>query len=155
MNDDLLNQPSSKGANPNQEKWVSKKEIQKRFKVSDRNLTYWRGLGKISYKKIRNRTYYIASEIQAMVKKQSRPKKFVGIRKVYIKRKLDSMDAVLGVAIIALVYLWIHGVDFSVRPWWVIILDNGEVAIVLSVCLVYGLVRLIIYLWRRHFRKND
>lgn len=139
---------------PDKEKWVPKKEIMKKYKVRDRTLTYWRGRGKIRYINVKNRTYYIEDEVRVMVEKQNRPKKYFGIRKTYLIRKLKNIDPVLAAVVLGLAFAFANGLDFSNRVWWIFLLKNGVFSFTLLVGIIYGTVKLIIFTWNRFFNVD-
>ncbi len=154
MSKNSRNNQSSQDNDPCEEQWVSKNEILKKYDVSDRNLTYWRGIGKIRYKNVRNRTFYIESDVAAMAEKQKKPKTYFGIRKPYFPKKLKDIDPVLGAVIIGLIYTVANGIELPHGPWYRIILYNWTFFFIIIIAIVYGGVKLMKYGWRGFFKNH-
>src|SRR4051812_25880615 len=100
MNDDVPNQPSPSNSDPGQVNWISKAEVKALFPVSDRTLKYWRDEKKVKFKTVRNRTFYVESDVRAEFEKYKRPKKFLGMRHSTVKRKIRTINYVLGMVLL-------------------------------------------------------
>jgi hypothetical protein len=155
MKRNSANKQIPRDIDPGQEIWVPKEEIIKKYGVRDRTLTYWRGEEKIRYKTIRNRTYYIEDDVREMVEKQNRPKKYFGIRKTYIIKKLKNLDPVLGAVILGGGYALANGLKSATGPWWTFIIYNFVFCLTLTIGLIYGIVKLIKYCIRRYLKKKN
>jgi len=153
MKQNPSNLQSSEDSELNQEPWVPKNEIMKKYNVSERKLTYWRGKGKISYQNIRNRTFYKESEVHAMVEKQNQPKKYLGIRKAYIIRKLKNIDPVLSAMVLGLLNAWAIGLNSNSNVF-LFMLYNTAFSMIMIVGIIYYTIKLIKYTWRQLFRKR-
>lgn len=154
MNNGAPNQPLPSNPDPGQEKWISKAEVKDLFPVNDRTLKYWRDQKKVRFKTIRNRTYYIESDVRAAFEKYNRPKKFLGMRHSIVKRKIRSINYVLGMVILAISWAFFTGIELT-GPWYNMILSNFFLALVLFIALIYGIVQLIRYIWKRKSGEND
>ena len=154
MNDGVPNQPSPSNPDPGQEKWISKAEVKALFPVNDRTLKYWSDEKKVRFKTVRNRTFYIESDVRAQFELYKRPKKFLGMRHSTVKRKIRAINYVLGMVILALGWAIFTGIDLT-GPWWNIVMHNFFLALVLSIALIYGIVKLIQYIWKRNSGEID
>src|SRR5690348_363766 len=153
MKDEIPHQSSAETPDPGQEIWLSKEEVMKRYKVTDRQLEYWRDIGRVRYKKIKHRTYYLETEIQAQVKLLARPKKFLFIRKDLLGIKIRRIDPPLAILIVASCFLLSDGLRVK-APWQFWIIYNWPSIELILVALIWYLVRLIKYTWKRLFAKE-
>jgi hypothetical protein len=155
MKDVLPHKPSPENPDSGQETWLSKEEVMKRYNVSDRQLEYWRrDRGKIRYKKINHLTYYVESEIQEQVKLLARPKKFIFIRKNLIGEKLRTIDPPLVLLLVAACLLLANGFqNTEVLLAWLIY--NWAPVFLIATALLWYLIRLIIYFYKRYFEKDE
>jgi hypothetical protein len=130
--------------------WLSTEEVLKQFpSVSKRTLKYWRESKKIMFNMVRQRTSYLESSIRAQVAKQNIPKKYFGIRKSYIKKKLASINPGIALLIIAAGLVFVNmPIFFNKKQTYTLGQVYFIVYFLLALALVYFMVQLIRYLWR-------
>ena len=154
MKENSLDQPMAENPDPGQETWLSKEEVMERYKVTDRQLEYWRDIGRIRYQKIKHLTYYLESEIQKQAKKQARPKKFLFIRKALFGKKVRDIDPPLALLIVAAFYLLLNAL-WGTDHWELWLIHNSTSIFLILIALCWYLIRLLVYIYRRFFEKEE
>jgi hypothetical protein len=153
MQDGSTNQSSSDNPDSGEEKWISTKEVLKIFPISGRTLKHWRDTKQIKFKTIRKRSFYIESNIRLRVEEYSQPKKFLGMRKSSLEKKLRSIDIVLGIGIVVFLFWFVTKPLNSSDPYTFKDISFGF-KMILGICVFYGFLRLVIFLWKKFFRKK-
>jgi hypothetical protein len=148
MNDDFTKQPKPGSEYSAPEEWASMYSIQEDFRVKPGTLKYWRTRKKVRFKIEDNCTYYIKSEIRALVKARENSKRYYGFRKFYEKKFL-RIDPVLSMAITCVILGLIYK-PFRNKPVYSAKEVYLPIFCLLFIALVYWL---IIIIWTKH--KTD
>jgi hypothetical protein len=151
MKHDSPHQPVADGPGPDQEKWISGEEVLKLFNITDRQLKYWRDTGKIVFKTIRKRSFYVESSVRAQVEKTEKPKKYWRFKSL---KDLRTIDPPLVLLIVAACLLLANGFqNTEVLLAWLIY--NWAPVLLITTALLWYLTRLIIYIYKRFFEKEE
>jgi hypothetical protein len=161
LKDDSTHQPPPPDPGSGQEEWIPKEKILEIFPtLKDRTLTEWRSDKKIRYKiarykNIKNYSWYIESEVRAMVEHQDRPKKYPRSRAKYIPKKLANIDK----GVLVLVGLLGLFLAYFSPPWGNKTFSRFEVLLPFYVTgfflVIYWLVKLIRYTRKRFFHREE
>jgi hypothetical protein len=145
MNDDFSKQPKPGRADSAPEEWTSMYTIQELFRVKPGTLKYWRSRKKVRFKIEDNCSYYIKSEIRALVKARENSKKYYGFRKIYEKKFL-RINPVLSMTITCVILGLIYIRPFRNKPVYSAKEVYLPIFCLLFIALVYWL---IIIIWSK------
>lgn len=156
MKQNSLQQPGIKDPEFSQENWISREEVKNLFPaVTDRQLKYWRESKKVRSQTIKNRTSYIESDVREQLKKLELPIKRARRRAKWIQKKFASINPVFGIAFLTVLFLFVTNKSYLKNATYNFWDFATPFLFLLFFCSIYGLVKLIAYLWKRWFRKND
>ena len=153
MKPDSSTQPAGSNHDPNPEKWVTKYEILKQFRITERQLKYWRDTKKIRSKTIKQRTFYIVSDVQLQAKSIVRPRRFLGIDIDESEKKLRNIDSILFLLILAFAFAMNNGVHFSPH-FFTLITINFPVSYFIIHALILAIRRTIKFLSKNRFKHS-
>jgi hypothetical protein len=128
-------------------------QAQKLYRIKARTLKYWRANKKLRFEIEDNCTFYIKSEIRALVKARENSRKFYGFQKFY-EKKYRRIDPVLSMTITCVILGLFYIRRFRNKP----VYNAKEVYLpifcLLFIALVYWLIIIIRSNRKRRLKKK-